>query len=58
MSKAKTKRELPRLVVEITTGPMTTANKRAWMILWERLSAQALRQPEAGVSPDNGKGED
>lgn len=57
MSKARTKRELPRLVVEITAGPMSTANKRAWTILWERLSTQAVQPPKAEVSPHHGKGD-
>lgn len=39
MSKAKTRKELPRLKVEITTKPVTAATRRAWHRFWERLLA-------------------
>ena len=37
MNKAKTRKELPRLKVEITTKPATAATRQAWQQFWERL---------------------
>ena len=51
MRKIRTRKELPRLEVEITTRPVTAANRQAWQQFWERL----LRDRAASVTnKDNG----
>ena len=39
MTKTKTRKNLPRLKVEITTRPATAADRRALNLFWKRLLA-------------------